>query len=483
MNNLNKEETYYYYNQLVKNPKNIDELTISDMYEEIYDAYQNNNSLIYQLHELEINLLFELWENNKPCEITFPKEVLRIPYFVDVEDNTAYLKPKVYEILDDIFINTSYDDIRRNHYLRFCLLGLTYCFIITTKDHLQQNLMYQFEDVNEERFNFLLDLLLESKDVIYEEHDGKTFVTQKKLTSFTPLILLNNHINKQKIVNYEPDYLYDFGVYGFPVNHSNFLQLLIYLTHTLNSNTAIINALLSHLSNGAHLFIDKEDIINKFLNTYNIDVDHEELYKKISMVVDELPCALMGGGKYKNVELVKESEKYYLSAFDTQHFSPLLSNLVVSCNNMLNKFDAEELITNNTIVHRDLIKYIIDHPDYIDDFVENIKFITQERYDDYITIKKAIYGSYCVLETNEDYVVVVGVDQKVYGCKIMHDSLDERLEQQHKFLQLALIPFRDQYIGILLDDDIDEETIKQLQEIEKNSNKDTMITHVSNILA
>lgn len=483
MNDISKEETYYYYKQFIKEPKSINELTISEMNDEIREAYRNNNNLIYQLHELELNLLFDLWENNEPCEIEFPKEVLRIPYFIDVEGNTAYLKPKAYEILDDIFINTSYDDIHRNHYLKFCLSGLTYCFIITSKDHLQRTLMYHFEDVNEERFNFLLELLLESKEIILEEQDDDTFVIQKKLTNFAPLLLLNNHLDDQKIIIYEPDYLYDFGVYGFPVNHSNFLQLVLYLTHTLNGNNAIITTLLSHLLNGAHLYIDKEDMLNKFLNTHDVDLDYEELYQKISVVVDELPCGLMGGGKYKSIELNQESEKHYLSAYDTQHFSPLLSNLVVYSNNLLNLFSTEELITNNTKVHCELIKHLIDQPNLIDDYVENLKFITQERYDDFMTMKKATYGSYNILDITDDYVVVVGLDQKIYGCKIMHDLLDSRLEQEYKFLQLAIIPFHDQYVGVLLDDQVDDEIINQLKEIEKTSNIDDMITHVSNILA
>ena len=102
-NNNKKYELYQHYQHIINDPKNINEISEEQMLEDIYHAYRNQPDLIYHLQEIELNLIYELWESNEPITIPFPHQILHIPYFIDCEENTVHLKPKVYELLDEIF--------------------------------------------------------------------------------------------------------------------------------------------------------------------------------------------------------------------------------------------------------------------------------------------------------------------------------------------------------------------------------------------
>ncbi len=475
-----KNELYQHYQYIIKKPKNINEINEEQMLEAIYDAYRNQPDLIYQLQEMELKIIYELWENNEPINVPYLPHVLHIPYFIEYEDNTVYLKPNVYELLDEIFIHIDYDEMNRTHYLKNCLLGFIFCFIATSLDNLKNNMLSKFEDCDEERFNYLLNLLINSKEVISETDENTTYIIHKRFEDFSPVILFTRRMNDSTILDHSEQYLYDFGVHGLPASQQSFTNLILFMNMHAMHNHQIISYYITQLIQGAHLYIDLEDMINKFLSMSNIDIDIQKLYDNSIAVVQELPCGLMNGVKYKDVQLETfKEEGYYLSPTITQVFSPIVSNLVVFCNTMLKKYDIEAFTYNNEKIQREMLTYIIDHPSVVDEYMNSIRFVSDQRREYYLQFKNSFYDYFYISEITNEYVMIIDTNGQKYGCKILHDKLNECLLSDNKILQLAIIPFEQNYVAFLLNETVEDQKIVDLllKQKKENDHKEALTYH------
>ena len=483
MSNITKTDLYLFYTQFVPNFKSIDELSEDEIYEAIYMQYKQNPRLIYRLDQHAFDILYELWENNKPLQLAYPSNVLRIPYFIIDDHGHITLRKHVYALLDELFIDLDYDEVKRNFYLKTCLLGYVFCFVLATRKNLMMNMMNLFDDCDEHRFNFLLQLLLDHGELTLENHNEHEYIMGNGLKDVAALLLLNYDPSQCIELDYSETYLIELGSLGFPMSETKIMNLFHFVSERVDFHPKDFALMLNHLLHGAHLYINIEDIVNKIMAAIHLDVDCDEFYEMIYEIVNKLPCGLMNGIAYGQVEFNQNQDNYFLNHVQLQQFSPVYSNLMVYTNLICEKYTTEQLILLNLTIHQNLITYLLDHVEIIDDYINSLDYISPLRKKHCLNFKDGFYDYFYLLKTTKNHVVVYDRQGVVYGCKIFHEQIEHCINNNKRYLKLALIPFDQCYVAFLLSDEIDENNIKLLDQWKDECEKKEMITYPFDPLA
>ena len=174
-------------------------------------------------------------------------------------------------------------------------------------------MLSKFEDCDEERFNYLLNIILINKEIVSETDENHTYIINKRFSTFYPVVVFTRQMNNTIILDHNEQYLYYFGAHGLPTTTQSFMDLILFLNMHTMSNHQVISNYITQLIQGAHLYIELEDMINKFLIMTKIDIDTQKLYDKSIAVVQELPCGLINGIQYKDVKLeTHHIDKYFI---------------------------------------------------------------------------------------------------------------------------------------------------------------------------